>query len=89
MTQEAPWMGVTPDPPTGSTTPCTSSGGCSATQHFASCPVVVREVHRNEAKRACSNSGHDWMIFRSGDTGRPWKAHCDRCGLSLRMVEEE
>ena len=80
-------MGTTPDPPTGSTTPCTNLGNCSAEQHYASCPVVIRAVYRADALRHCSNNGHDWEFLRNQIEDVPWVAWCSRCNKTLRMVE--
>jgi len=82
-------MGQVPEPPTGSPTPCTDSGGGSAALHYTSCPTNVVAVRTAEARRVCSNSGHDWTIVRSVGDDRPWQVYCERCGKTLVMVEAD
>ena len=84
-------MGVTPDPPStpSSTSACTRGPTCSAELHFWDCERAARLRREADARKACSNHGHEWSITRTPHLDTPVAARCVRCNKTFKMVESE
>ncbi len=85
-TPEAPWVGVTPEPPVSVGNSCNGRLNCTNDLHKIDCHRNVADVHRAERKRRCSNEGHDWN-FLSTANGDLKRVSCDNCGKTYECVE--
>lgn len=74
-------------------TTCSTRLDCSAEYHSASCARVRADIRLADARRECSNYGHDWNLVTGvtmADSNLPLQIVCDRgCGRRYKVVEFE
>jgi hypothetical protein len=92
MSQDAPWVGVTPDPPTQNYGPssCNKQIDCPSEMHHSGCARVRTEVLDRITKETCARDGHYWSIQTAGTLAEPdvpVSIFCDNgCGARYKVV---
>ena len=81
MTEDAPWVGTTPDPPL----PCDKSATCPGRLHQIGCEAARLAVLAHSAQQDCLRFGHEYETIMDGNN-TPLRLLCTRCSHQWRVV---